>query len=76
MKMLALIVLLAGSPAVAKEKKLRDCKEAKGQHSLNSNTPTTVIFVNHHDFPLEIYWLDFEGKRKFCFTIGPGERQT
>jgi hypothetical protein len=45
--------------------------EAKTR-SGDSRRPTTIIFVNKTDKPVEKFWLDFGGKRKSYGTLRPG----
>jgi hypothetical protein len=42
--------------------------------SLNSNTPTEMVFVNQTSGILYTYWIDFGGNRVLYSTIMPGQR--
>jgi hypothetical protein len=40
---------------------------------LNSNTPTTVEFINASSQIIRIYWRDFAGQRVLFNTLLPGQ---
>jgi len=44
--------------------------------SLNSDTPALITFVNRSGQPVNVYWLDFGGNRKFYQTLGAGSSYT
>lgn len=44
--------------------------------SLNSDTATTLQFVNKTAAPVKLYWLDYEGRRKPYGVIPPFGRQS
>lgn len=58
-------------PVRAENKKHPD--EEKGLKSLNSDTEAEIRFVNRSGQTVEVYWLDFDGKRKYYQTLKDGE---
>ena len=42
--------------------------------SRSSNEATAMTFVNRSDQTIELYWLDFNGARKFYLHLAPGAR--
>jgi hypothetical protein len=44
--------------------------------SLNSNTPALMTFVNQSDQPVDIYWIDFGGRRQLYKTLEAGGSYT
>ncbi len=41
--------------------------------SFNSDDRATIVFTNATGRPLQIYWLDFRGDRRFYRDLKPGE---
>ncbi|MFI3187038.1 MAG: hypothetical protein QX198_13780 [Methylococcaceae bacterium] len=37
-----------------------------------SNKKTALNFMNHRDHDVSLFWIDFDGRRKFYATINPG----
>lgn len=64
-KEISVVQLVAQSPS--QEGSLR---------SLNSDTATTLQFINKTAEPIKVYWLDFEGNRKPYGEIPPFGRQS
>jgi streptogramin lyase len=42
-------------------------------HSVNSDTPVVLTFVNDTGATVEVYWLTFDGERRLWLTLAPGE---
>jgi hypothetical protein len=43
--------------------------------SLNSTFPTHVSFINQRKTPIQLWWLNFEGKRVSYGVVQPYNRQ-
>jgi hypothetical protein len=50
-----------------------NCSLESSHLSLNSNTPTTVEFINASSQIIRIYWRDFAGQRVLFNTLLPGQ---
>jgi hypothetical protein len=44
-----------------------------GLHSINSNKPSAIKFVNLTNQTIRVHWLDFNGKRVFYNSLSPGQ---
>jgi hypothetical protein len=66
------LAALAPLPALAN----RSCAEARHLHSLNSENPTSITFVNDTPEPRGIWWIDFNGGQKSYGEVDPGEQKT
>jgi TIR domain len=53
-----------------------DCKEEPHLRSTAGNAPTSITFANNTDEPLQLYWLDYAGKRALVGTIEKGQTLT
>lgn len=49
------------------------CPAPGSVRSLNSNRPAVIHFANSTGRPLKIYWLDFQGQRKFYRELKTGQ---
>ena len=52
------------------------CPGESGSSSVQSDHPTSLLFVNQADSPedyISVYWLDFDGNRQHYFDLFPGE---
>lgn len=66
------LTAFAPLPALANS----SCAEARRLHSLNSENPTTITFVNDSPAPRSIWWIDFDGGQKSYGEVDPGEQKT
>jgi TIR domain/VHL beta domain len=69
---LCLIALVAayflmGRPTVV------DCKEEARLRSTEGRIATSITFANETDQPIQIYWLDYDGKRSLFGTLERGQ---
>ena len=69
----AVLLLLSGSVAIAAD---QSCKGLFKVRSKNSNTPTTITFVNKAHTQRAILWLDFKGHAKDYAMLAPGQSVT
>jgi len=49
------------------------CNE-QGLRSQKSDKPTTIEFINKSKRTVNVYWIDYKGKRKLYHTLRPGQR--
>jgi von Hippel-Lindau disease tumor supressor len=70
---IALLALMLGVPAEAREKA---CRGEGTIRSLNSDVSTTARFANRSAEVVTVYWLDFAGERVRYKTLLPGESYT
>lgn len=66
----ACLVLTALCAATAQQK---HPAEAKGLKSTEEKAETFVTFVNKTGMTVQVWWLDFEGKRILYNTLAPDE---
>src|SRR5579863_991194 len=52
------------------------CASEPNYASRPSKEHTGITFVNRSDEPVKIYWLSFQGERKFYQYLPPGGRHT
>jgi hypothetical protein len=69
---LGLIVLLAGRNIHAQELQSFDCSAEAKLKSINGDTPTSVDFVNQTADEVDVYWLDYSGKRVLYNKVPSG----
>ncbi len=69
--MLLACTLLAPRAAIAAD---ASCKQLFKVRSKNSDTPTTITFVNESGASRGILWLGFDGHPKDYATLNPGEK--
>jgi VHL beta domain len=62
---------ILSSPALAQQQHLA---EQLGTSSVNDNFSTNLRFVNNSPANVNIYWLDYEGKRVFYRSLSVGEQ--
>jgi VHL beta domain len=48
--------------------------EAAGIRSINGDFSTSVKFINNSLITVKVYWLDYDGKRKFYKSLQAGEQ--
>jgi TIR domain/VHL beta domain len=53
-----------------------DCKEEPILRSLEGKISTSIAFVNKEDHAIQVYWLDYNGKRVLFGTLGRGQALT
>lgn len=65
-------------PAKVKRASVADpsCKKLWKIKSQNSNTPTTITFINNSGLIRDILWLDFKGQPKNYASLNNGEQVT
>jgi von Hippel-Lindau disease tumor supressor len=51
----------------------RHTAEDAGIRSTNGDISTSVMFVNRRPSKVKIYWLDYNGQRKFYKSLNAGE---
>lgn len=44
----------------------------RATRSLNSTTPTTILFVNNSPAPIQTFWVDFSGQEVFYHLVPAG----
>ena len=49
------------------------CSREKASRSIEASTATAITFINKTLRPIRIYWLDYEGSRKFYAAVEAGE---
>ena len=49
------------------------CAREAGLKSMPSTNKTSITFLNGYGAPVNVYWLDFTGKRKLYLTLQNGE---
>jgi von Hippel-Lindau disease tumor supressor len=49
---------------------------AQAPRSLRSDTPALITFANHSGQSVNVYWLDFGGKRQLYKTLDAGDSYT
>jgi hypothetical protein len=68
---LAIAMIASVFPVLADAAPL-GCKKLNGLRSKNSDTPSTIRFLNARDRMIRTYWLDFGGVQRFYAEIEPG----
>jgi von Hippel-Lindau disease tumor supressor len=48
--------------------------EAAGMRSINGDFSTSVKFINNSLITVKVYWLDYDGNRKFYKSLQAGEQ--
>lgn len=51
----------------------RGCPPPGSVRSTNANEPAVMTFANSTNRPLKIFWLDYNGQRKFYRDLAPGQ---
>lgn len=69
----AVLLLISGTAAMSADS---SCKGLFKVRSQNSNTPTTITFVNKAKTHRAILWLDFKGRPKTYADLSPGKSVT
>ena len=49
------------------------CTEERTARSIDANQPTAMQFKNNRSSAVRIYWLDYQGQRKFYTELAPGQ---
>jgi hypothetical protein len=68
---LALPMVSIGSPVQAAGAR---CAQEDSVRSLQGNASTSITFVNATRGPIRLYWIDYNGRRKFYAEVRPGQR--
>jgi hypothetical protein len=50
------------------------CSEERTAKSIEGNRATSIRFRNHRRSTVRIFWLDYEGRRKFYKELPPGQQ--
>ncbi len=50
------------------------CRDEGRVHSVEGVTESTIIFRNYLNQPVQIFWLDYQGRREPILTLGPGDK--
>jgi hypothetical protein len=66
---LAALALICANEALAQQ----GCPPPGSVRSGNSNQRASVTFANNTNVPLQVYWLDYTGARRFYRLLNPGE---
>lgn len=48
------------------------CPDEAGLRSIEGAVPTTITFTNRMAIPLQVYWIDYAGRRTFYAALAPG----
>ena len=48
-----------------------ECAEEHGLRSKRGDQPTELVFVNKKSHPVRIYWINYDGGRKFYAEVRP-----
>jgi von Hippel-Lindau disease tumor supressor len=51
------------------------CSEERDAKSIEGKDATTLLFQNNRGSTVRIYWLDYQGQRKFYAELPPGRQQ-
>jgi hypothetical protein len=54
----------------------KKCNAESVSISRSGEVATEIIFINQRNQPVEVYWLDYSGNRKFYSSIQPKKRLT
>ncbi len=65
--------LLIGCAGPVGEPNQQDLKEGNGLRSRTSTVATELRFVNRSGQTVHVYWLDYEGQRRFYQALRDGE---
>lgn len=68
---LAAVLALGAAPASANE---QTCRTLARLRSINSDTSTTITFINDSREVRTVLWLDFTGTPKLFATLQPGQQ--
>ncbi len=52
------------------------CQAEAAVFSLRGDKPTTVVFENNGSSVIRIFWIDYQGERKWYANLMPGDRHT
>jgi von Hippel-Lindau disease tumor supressor len=66
------IAFSSGFTALFRAEKKHPAEE-KGIKSINSDVETKITFANKSGKTIKVFWLDFDGKRKFYQTLEDDE---
>jgi hypothetical protein len=69
MTALATLALFCAGEASAQQ----GCPPPGSVRSINANQRAAVTFANSTNVPLQVYWLDYTGARKFYRLLNPGQ---
>jgi hypothetical protein len=73
----ALVPLVAGGVWLYRPSPLAagaSCVQERGAKSPPSTTPTKIVFNNKTAAPIKVFWLNFQGERKFYGELTPGAK--
>lgn len=68
------LVLVASAVDAAPVARMRSCDDESDLMSARTRQATTVWFRNEAGRTRKLYWLDFNGDRKFYAVIEPGQQ--
>jgi hypothetical protein len=63
----ALLLALSTPPAQAEGR----CAAEENLRSANSNSETSVTFINGSGGPVSVFWINFDGAREFYAEVPP-----
>ena len=52
------------------------CERERGARSLSGTEATKIFFNNQASERVRVYWVDYEGRRKFYSEVEPGDSYT
>ena len=67
---LAAAMVMRGSPAAAQQ---MDCKVENTLTATAGAAPVKLLFQNSSTEPRRLYWIDYNGQRKFYGVVAPGK---
>jgi hypothetical protein len=67
---LMVAMVVGGAPAVAQQ---IDCKVENTLTAIAGAAPVKLLFQNSSEEPRRLYWIDYNGQRKFYGVIAPGK---
>ena len=70
------LILFGGKQSLSQSEIIlesNDCDAEYDNRSVYGESSTNIQFINEEDYPVKVYWLDYEGQRQHYFDLEPGE---